>query len=395
MKAMKKSAVVLIVAALAAVIVTSAWQVAGKNASSLPAPYATPSSNNRPHVVPQPADSKVVVPKGFSVDVWADGFKVPRFMLQGEHGEILLSDSGGSVYVFPNGDPKQRKEILSGLSRPYGLALWHEYLYVGEVTSVKRYKYNPSTFAATDGKEIFSLAGCDQGHWTRSLLFDRKGEKLYVGVGSQGNIEVGNPNRAAINRMNPDGSGHELFASGTRNPIGLHWYPGTDNLWAVVQERDNLGDDLVPDYFIQVKPMGFYGYPWAYSGQHKEPRLNDHQDMIAKSITPDLLLGPHVAGLDFTFYTGAQFPVSYQGGAFIAFHGSWNRSKRIGYSVAFVPFKGGKPTSAPEDFMSGFLLSPESTDVWGRPVAVFQMKDGSLLVSDDGGRKIWRISYHG
>jgi len=387
-------------ATVALVLITGAWQIAGKKASELPQPYATPSANNRPHVISQPDGAKVVVPAGFAVDVWATDFATPRFLLQGTHGEILLSDSGtaantGKIYAFPNGDPKQRKEVLTGLSRPYGLALWHEYLYVGEPTSIKRYKYDAKNFTASDGQEILSLKGDEQGHWTRSLLFDREGKKLYVGVGSAGNIEVGNEGRAAINRVNPDGSDHEIFASGTRNPIGLHWYPGTETLWAVVQERDALGDDLVPDYFTHIQPHGFYGYPWAYSGQIKEPRLSDHQDMIAKSLTPDLLLGAHVAGLDYAFYTGKQFPAKYRGGAFVAFHGSWNRAKRVGYEVAFVPFRDTKPTGEPEDFLTGFMVSPDSPDVWGRPVAVFQMTDGSLLVSDDGGKKIWRVSYRG
>ena len=393
-----------VVAISAVAVIAGAWQVAGKRAPDLPAPFATPSSNNRPHVIKQPDSAKVILPGGFNAEVWAEGFTTPRFMLQGEHGEILLSDSeGGKVYAFANGDPKQRKELLSGLGRPYGLALWHEYLYVGEMLSIKRFKYDPAKFTATDGKEVLSLSNAGGGHWTRSLVFDREGKKLYVGVGSHGNIDVGDEHRAAINRINPDGSGAELFATGLRNPIGLHFYPGTDTLWAVVQERDALGDDLVPDYFTHVEAKGFYGYPYAYSGKNKEPRCPDqcepkradYQDMIARSVTPDLLLGAHVAGLDFTFYTGTQFPAKYRDGAFVAFHGSWNRSKRVGYEIAFVPFKGGKPTSAPEDFMTGFMLSPDSTDVWGRPVGVFQMKDGSLLVSDDGGKKIWRITYKG
>jgi len=392
---MKREAVAAFAISAVAVI-TGAWQVAGVKAPDLPAPFATPSANNRPHVVAQPSGAKIVVPNGFTVDVWAEGFRTPRFMLQGEHGEILLSDSdGGTVYALANGDPKQRKEVLKGLTRPYGLALWHEYLYVGEMTSIKRYKYDAAKFTASDPQEVLNLAKAEGGHWTRSLLFDREGKKLYIGVGSHGNIEVGDEHRAAINRINPDGSGWELFASGTRNPIGLHWYPGSDTLWAAVQERDALGDDLVPDYFTHVQPTGFYGYPWAYSGQHKEPRLDDHQDMIAKSLTPDILLGAHVAVLDFTFYTGSMFPAEYKGGAFLAFHGSWNRSKRVGYSVAFIPFKDGKPTAGPKDFLSGFMVAPDSPDVWGRPVAIFQMRDGSLLVSDDGGKKIWRISYKG
>ena len=387
------------IGAIAAVaVITGGWQIAGRKASELPAPYATPSANNRPHVISRPEEAKVHVPVGFTAAVWAEDFTTPRFLLQGAHGEILLSDSGttsgtGKVYAFANGDPHDRKEVLAGLTRPYGLALWHEYLYVGENTSIKRYKYDPKTFTATGGEEIFPLKGDEQGHWTRSLLFDREGKKLYVGVGSAGNIEVGNQGRAAVNRMNPDGSDHEIFASGTRNPIGLHWYPGTNTLWAVVQERDALGDDLVPDYFTHIQPHGFYGFPWAYSGHLKEPRLSDHQDMIARSLTPDLLIGAHVAALDFVFYSGQHFPAKYRGGAFIAFHGSSNRSQRVGYDVAFVPFRDGKPATAPEEFLTGFMISPESPDVWGRPVAVFEMTDGSLLISDDGGGKIWRVSY--
>jgi glucose/arabinose dehydrogenase len=395
MISMRREAVAAI-AVSAVAIITGAWQVAGLKSPELPKPYATPSANNRPHVIKQPANAKVHVPAGFNAEVWAEGFTTPRFMLQGDKGEILLSDSdAGKVYAFANGDPNQRKEVLSGLTRPYGLALLHEYLYVGEMLSVKRYKYDPAKFTASEPHEVLSLANCGGGHWTRSLLFDREGKKLYVGVGSHGNIDVGDDHRAAINRINPDGSGAELFATGARNPIGLHWYPGTDTLWAAVQERDALGDDLVPDYFTRVQPKGFYGYPWAYSGQNKEPRLDDHQDMIAKSLTPDILLGAHVAVLDYTFYTGTQFPAKYRNGAFMAFHGSWNRAKRVGYEVAFIPFKDGKPTSGPQDFLTGWMVSPDSPDVWGRPVAIFQMKDGSLLVSDDGGKKIWRISYKG
>ncbi|MDQ2900616.1 MAG: PQQ-dependent sugar dehydrogenase, partial [Acidobacteriota bacterium] len=198
-------------------------------------------------------------------------------------------------------------------------------------------------------------------------------------------------------RYNPDGSGHELYATGTRNPIGLHWYPGTDTLWAAVQERDALGDDLVPDYFTHIQQGGFYGWPYAYFGPHEDPRRKGEKpDMVAKTITPDISLGAHVAVLDFTFYTGKQFPVEYRDGAFLAFHGSWNRSKRVGQSIAFIPFKNGKPTAEhPKPFLTGWMLSPDEREVWGRPVAVFQMQDGSLLVSDDGGKKIWRIAYKG
>ena len=317
-------------------------------------------------------------------------------MLLGPDGELLISDSArgvkGCVWAIKG---QERKKLIEGLDRPYGLALWKQYLYVGETTSIKRYKYDSKTMTAGPGEEVVALKDFGDGHWTRSILFDRKGEKMYIGVGSRSNVDTGeNPMRAAINRYNPDGSGHEIFASGTRNPIGLHWYPGTDVLWAAVQERDELGDDLVPDYFTHIQQGAFYGWPYAYAGPNADPRhRGERADLVAKTVRGDVLLPAHVAVLDFTFYTGKAFPKKYQGGAFLAWHGSWNRSKRIGYEVAFVPFANGKPAGAPEDFLTGWMISPESRDVWGRPVAVMEMPDGSLLVSDDGGNKIWRISY--
>jgi glucose/arabinose dehydrogenase len=339
------------------------------------------------------------MPTGFHAEVYAEGFQQPRFMALGPGGELLVSDSAknGSVWVVDG--QQSKKKLLDGLDRPYGLAFWKDYLYVAEQTSVKRYKYDAKSRTAGAGEEVVSLAGLGGGHWTRSLLFDRSGEKLYVGVGSGANIETGeDPRRAAINRYNPDGSGHEIFASGTRNPIGLHWYPGTDDLWAAVQERDLLGDDLVPDYLTQLRRGAFYGWPYAYIGQHEDPRAKPPDPgLVAKTLVPDFLLIPsHVAVLDFCFYTGKQFPVEYQGGAFMAFHGSSNRAKRVGYEIAFLPFHNGKPTAAePRHFLSGWMLDPDKRDVWGRPVAVLQMPDGSLLVSDDGGNKLWRISYSG
>jgi glucose/arabinose dehydrogenase len=372
-----------------------AWQ---ETASvKLPAPYATPSANNRPHVIERPGGAQLQVPHGFDVEEWATGFDMPRFMLLGPGSEVLLSDSDcGCVYVLTD-NGKNRKKILTGLERPYGLAILENYLYVGERQSVKRYKYDRKAMSASAGQEIVSLKGFDKGHWTRSILFDREGSKFYLGVGSSSNVSPGDPEmRAAINRFNPDGSGHEIYAAGTRNPIGLHWYPGTDTLWAAVQERDELGDDLVPDYFTHIQQGGFYGWPYAYIGPHEDPRRKGEKpDLVAKTITPDVPLPAHVAVLDFTFYTGKMFPEEYRGGAFLAFHGSWNRSKRAGYEVAFIPFRNGKPSGPKRDFLTGWMLSPDNRDVWGRPVAVFQLPDGSLLVSDDGGKKIWRITYKG
>ena len=397
---------------IAASIVISAAVIVAAQQAKLPPPYATPSVENRPRVIAKPSGAQLHVPQGFSVDVWADGFEKPRFMLQDADGEVLLADSGsdaesaavgslrsaghsGAVYAIAADRPSTHKKLLDGLDRPYGLALWKNYLYVAEPQSVKRYAYDASAGTAGPGQEVVSLKGLGRGHWTRSLVFDRAGQKMYVGVGSESNVSAGeDPRRAAINRYNPDGSGHEIFASGTRNPIGLHWYPNTDVLWAAVQERDRLGDDLVPDYFTRVEPHGFYGWPYAYFGPHEDPRLKGQRpDLVGKTIVPDVALGSHVAVLDFAFYTGQQFPADYRGGAFLALHGSWNRSQRTGYSVVYLPFRDGKPTGEPKDFITGWMLSPDRKEVWGRPVAVLELKDGSLLVSEDGGNKIWRVSY--
>ena len=371
----------------------------------LPPPFHSPSAMNRPTVIPRPEGVEVRVPPGFKVEVAAEGFEVPRFMLLGPSQEILLSDSardgGGAVYVLrtaPDGRIEQKSKIIEGLNRPYGLALWKDYLYVGEPDSVKRCKYDRGAMkAASPLEEVVSLKGLGMGHWTRSLLFDRKGEKLYVTVGSASNVDAGeDPRRAAINRYNPDGSGHEIVATGLRNVIGLRWLPGADTLWAATQERDGLGDDLVPDYFTAIKPGAFYGWPYAYIGPHEDPRRKgERPEMVQKTVAPDVLLGAHVAVLDFVFYGGKAFPPEYRGGAFLAQHGSWNRSKRVGYNLAFVPFKDGRPAGEPREFLSGFMLAPDKAEVWGRPVGLLEMPDGSMLMTDDGGSRIWRISYGG
>lgn len=393
----------LIAGSVCAAALVAGFALAQKAQLPLPPPYATKSVNNGPRVISRPDGAQLQVPAGFTIDEYAAGFDTPRFMALGPNHELLVSDSArdgqGKVYILFDRDKdnksEDRKVLIAGLDRPYGLAFWKEYLYVGEPTSIKRYKYDAKNMTAGKGEEVVSLAGLGNGHWTRSLLFDRKGEKLYVGVGSGSNVNAGEPPvRAAIDRYNPDGSGHDLYASGTRNPIGLAWYPGTDTLWAAVQERDLLGDDLVPDYFTHIQPGGFYGWPYAYIGPNEDPRRKgERPDLVSTAIRPDLPLQAHVAVLDARFYTGSMFPRQYEGGAFIAEHGSWNRARRVGQSVVFVPFRDGKPAGEVQEFLTGWMLSPEKREVWGRPVGLLQMPDGSLLVSDDGGRKIWRISY--
>jgi glucose/arabinose dehydrogenase len=395
---MKKSTILLSVLAVSTVGAALAWQ---QMAAKLPPPFATPSANNGPRVISRPDGAQLQVPAGFMVEEYAGELQTPRVMIYGPSGELLISESaqnGGVSIVAVNGkvlDVKARKKLITGLEKPYGLAWYQDWLYVGEPASIKRYKYDAKAMTVGKGEEVVSYPGMNKGHWTRSLAIDPKAKKLYVGVGSGSNVSPGEAKeRAAINRYNLDGTGYETFASGTRNPTGIHFYPGTDQLWVSVQERDALGDDLVPDYLTHVQQGGFYGWPFAYFGPNEDPRNKGQQpDLVKKTITPDVSLGAHVAVIDWTFYTGKMFPKEYQGGAFLAFHGSWNREKRVGQSVAYVPFRNGKPTAPPQEFLKGWMLGPDKREVWGRPTGVFQMQDGSLLVSDDGGNKIWHISY--
>ena len=369
------------------------------NWKGLPEPFHTESATNRPNVVERPDGSKLALPEGFKIEEYLTGdFVRPRFMLLGPNDELVFSDSGsrnqpdGAVYVSADG---KTKKLIEALDRPFGLALHEQWLYVAEPTSVKRYVYDSKAMTAGKGEEIISYEGHGKGHWTRSLLFNEDHTKLYVSVGSGSNIDLGeDPVRAALHRYNPDGTGHETVATGLRNIIGLQWYPGSEEIWAAVQERDGLGDDIANDFLVNVKQGEFYGWPNAYNGPHEEPRHKDvAPDKVKSTLYPDVLLGAHVAVLDTRFYTGTQFPEEYRGGLFLAFHGSWNRSERVGYSVTFIPFKDGRPQSGPKDFMTGWMLGSDQREVWGRPVGLLQLKDGSMLVSDDGGRKIWRISY--
>ena len=368
------------------------------NLKDLPAPFATPSVRNNADGRAETRGAALTAPPGFVVEEFMDfaGMR-PRFMMLGPSNEILISDTSGNGNVFVIKDGV-RTAIIEKLDRPYGLALKGDQLYVAEPTSIKVYTYDAKTMKVTSpGKEIISLAGMGTGHNTRTLAFNRDGSKLYLSVGSQSNINLGeDPMRAAVHRYNPDGTGHETVATGLRNAVGMRFYPGTDDLWVTVHERDELGDDLAPDYATKVEPGGFYGWPIAYIGPHAEPRHKDvDMKKVESTLYPDVILGGHVGPLDIAFYTGKMFPAKYQGGMFVALHGSWNRSQRQGYKIAFIPFKNRMATAGPEDFVSGWMLAPDKKEVWGRPVGLLQMPDGSLLVSDDGGRKVWRISYKG
>ncbi|HUQ89991.1 MAG TPA: PQQ-dependent sugar dehydrogenase [Vicinamibacterales bacterium] len=393
---MRRITLALLLVAISTIAVSAQRGRKPVNLKDLPEPFATPSVRNNPTVVPRPEGASIAAPPGFIVEEFMDfaGMR-PRFMMLGPGNEILISDTSGngSVFVIKDG---VRTAIIEKLDRPYGLALKGDQLYVAEPTSVKVYTYDARTMRVTSpGKEIIALPGMNTGHTTRTLAFNRDGSKLYLSVGSQSNINLGeDPMRAAVHRFNPDGTGHETIATGLRNAVGMRFYPGTDDLWVTVHERDELGDDLAPDYATKIEPGGFYGWPIAYIGPHAEPRHKDvDMKKVESTLYPDVILGGHVGPLDIAFYTGKMFPAKYQGGMFVALHGSWNRSQRQGYKIAFIPFKNRMASAGPEDFVSGWMLAPDKKEVWGRPVGLLQMPDGSLLVSDDGGRKLWRISY--
>lgn len=282
------------------------------------------------------------------------------------------------------------------LRAPFGLAFHDGYLYVGNTASLVRYKYaNGDLKAQGQPEKLMDLpAG---GHSTRNILFNRAGTKMYIAVGSQSNNDAGEDcRRAAILEFNPDGSGYRVYASGIRNPVGLALQPGTDIIWTAMNERDNMGDDLVPDYATSVKDGGFYGWPYSYIGRNYDPRyVGAFPDLVNKTIVPDVLIPAHSAALGITFYTGNQFPQRYRNGGFVALHGSWNRSVAAGYKVVFFPMNNGRPGPI-EDFLTGFLVSTGENgtpiEAWGRPVGVTVAPDGSLLVSDDGSNRIWKIS---
>jgi len=282
------------------------------------------------------------------------------------------------------------------LAAPFGLAFHDGYLYVGNTGSIVRYKYtNGDMQAQGEPEKLLNLP--TGGHSTRNIVFNRAGTKMYVAVGSQSNNDAGEDcRRAAVLEFNPDGTGYRVYASGIRNPVGLTLQPGTNTIWIAMNERDNLGDDLVPDYATSVKDGGFYGWPYSYIGKNYDPRyVGAFPDLVNRAIVPDVLIPAHSAALGITFYTGTQFPQRYRNGGFVALHGSWNRSVASGYKVVFFPMNNGKPGPI-EDFLTGFLASNGSGDTpiqqWGRPVGVTVARDGALLVSDDSGNRIWKIS---
>jgi glucose/arabinose dehydrogenase len=374
-------------------------------------PYDTRSANNHPRVVRRPEGAWPVVPAGFKVTEFATGLRVPRVIVRAPNGDLFLAESGANqLRVFRDADgdgkPETSEVFATGLDRPFGIALYPpgpepKYVYVGNTGSVVRFPYQNGDLRARGRAEMIVKnipSGNEEvgggGHWTRDLEFSPDGKTLYVSVGSRSNVsdDASERRRADILAFDPDGKNERVFAWGIRNAVGLATHPQTGQLWASVNERDALGDHLVPDYITHIESGGFYGWPWYYLGPNQDPRhKGKHPELKAKVIVPDVLLQSHSASLDMTFYDGDQFPRTYQFDGFAAEHGSWNRARRTGYKVIRIPMKDGKATGEYEDFLVGFVT--RSGDVWGRPVGVAVAKDGALMVTDDGSGTIWRVAY--
>ncbi|WP_165245760.1 PQQ-dependent sugar dehydrogenase [Paludisphaera soli] len=380
----------------------------------LSTPYDTPSARNNPQVVKQPEGAWPKAPAGFEVTKFATGLKQPRVIVRAPNGDLFVAESAaGRIRVLRDADGDGKPEVdevfADGLKRPFGVAFHPlggepEHVYFANTDSVVRFPYKNGDVKATGEGEVViddvptgNEAVGGGGHWTRDIQFSPDGNTLFVSVGSRSNVDDDDREirRADILAFDPDGKNERVYASGIRNPVGLAVDPNTGRLWTSVNERDGLGDDLVPDYITHVEEGGFYGWPWYYlDGAHQDPRhAGKHPELKDKVITPDVLLQSHSASLDLTFYDGESFPAEYRGHIFAAEHGSWNRARRTGYKVIRVPVEKGVATGEYEDFLVGFV-TPEG-DVWGRPVGVATSKDGSLMVTDDASGTVWRVAHGG
>jgi len=413
-------------AALLCLMATNCFAQLSNKPDTLPQPFATQSVLDFSNVIGWKNGNKPKAPPGFKVTKFAGGFENPRWMYVTPNGDVLVAESNGSTNIFKkvggavigaakadnlsksadritllrpnaNGVVTLRTTFLTGLNQPFGMLVLGNYLYVANTDALMRYPYQPGQTRITGiGKKIIGLPA-GKRHWTRNIITNAAKTKIYIAVGSGSNIaEKGLEQellRANILEINPDGTGMRVYASGLRNPVGMDWAPGTTTLWTAVNERDYLGDNLVPDYLTSVKPGGFYGWPYVYFGQHPDPRVKFKQpDQVKHTIVPDVDLGSHTASLGLAFYTGTKFPAAYRGGAFVAQHGSFNRSELSGYKVLFIPFKNGRPTGKPRDFITGFIADRKDKKVYGRPVGIVVQPDGAMLVTDDISNTVWRVS---
>jgi len=386
--------------------------------ADLPEPYATPSVDNGPNgttnMIARPKDAWPQAPTGFKVELYATDLGNPRLLRTAPNGDLFLADSdGGKILVFRGvtGDGKARQTgvFATGLSQPFGIAFFPpgpnpKWMYVGNTDSVVRFPYQNGDLKSRGAAEkLADIPGGGRlrggGHWTRDIVFSKDGTRMLVSVGSHSNVDDSDTHpeeyhRADVLQFTPEGKFEKVYAWGIRNCVGEAINPITGALWCSTNERDALGDNLVPDYITHVEEGGFYGWPWYYMGGHQDPRhAGKHPELKSKVLVPDVLLQPHFASLEMLFYDGWQFPAEYKGDVFAAEHGSWNRQKRAGYEVIRAPLENGKATGEYEDFLTGFVTADGR--VWGRPVGVAVAQDGSLFVSDDGSKSIWHVIYTG
>ena len=386
--------------------------------ADLPAPAPEESVDNGPKLVPRPGNAWPIAPKGFKVELYATGLDNPRLIRTAPNGDLFLAESEtGKIKVLrgagPDGKATQVSVFAADLHQPFGIAFYPagpnpKWLYIGNTDGIVRFPYKNGDLTASGPSEhLADLPGGGRlrggGHWTRDLAFSKDGTKLFASVGSHSNVDDADTHpeefhRADVLEFTPEGKFIKIYASGLRNCVGEAINPLTGELWCSTNERDALGNNLVPDYVTHVQEDGFYGWPWFYyggpSGGLQDPRHpGKHPELQSKVITPDILVNPHFASLEMMFYEGSQFPAEFKGDGFAAEHGSWNRAQRGGYEVIRLPMHNGHATGEYEDFLTGFVTS--DGQVWGRPVGVAQAKDGSLFVSDDGSRSIWHVTYTG
>jgi glucose/arabinose dehydrogenase len=380
----------------------------------LPPPSSNVLAINRARVVERPEGAPLQVPAGFKIELYAENFRDPRYLLTAPNGDIFVAESRvNQIKVLRETKGSGKPDVTEifterDLNKPFGMAFYPpgndpQFLYVANTDAVIRFPYRNGDLKARGpaeklGAHLPGGAGNlrSGGHWTRDIVFSPDGKKMYVSIGSRSNDsdDAREADRARIFEFNPDGSGRIVYAWGIRNAVGIKFRPGSDELWMSTNERDEIGEDLPPDYISSVRPGGFYGWPWFYIGNHADPRhKGKHLELADKVIVPDVLVEAHSATLNLCFYTGDQFPAEYKGDIFAAFHGSWNRKKRTGYKIVRVPFdhSTGKALGEYEDFVTGFV-TPDGK-VWGRPVGITVAKDGSLLFSEDGNGTIWRVRY--
>ena len=375
--------------------------------ADLPAPFATEASNNGPKVVPRPEGAVPQAVAGYTVTQYADGLENPRLIRTAPNGDLFVAETGpGRIRVLRGRDASGKAQdvevFAADLNRPFGIAFYPatnpQYVYVGNTDSIVRFPYKTGDLKASGPKEVLVTGQFEGGgHSTRDIVFSPDGKKMFVGVGSRSNVDdpdttPAEKDRATVLEFNVDGTGRRVYASGIRNPAGLAVHPTTGQVWVAVNERDNLGDNLVPDYVSHIEEGKFYGWPYYYLGGNQDPRLaGKHPELKATVVVPDVLLQPHSAPLGLAFYNGTSFPEADRDSIFVASHGSWNKATRTGYKVIRIPLKGGKPTGEYQDFVTGFVTA--DGQVWGRPVGIAVAADGSLMISDDGSGSIWRVEH--